>query len=209
MNRNRQTFNLLAITLLVISTLACQTIMKAFSPVQISPAPTIPTAGEISLSVDWLITADELNSFSTDIGVIEWQLTQETPGENRICRTFQGVSWSASPNEGLNCILKISQGSSFADIIASMFSDGRLLAGAQPVNSALNLDGEFAVYAGNFPNGHGVFDLILMRDNVVYWSSVTLGMPVGGSPMSIYESASTAIDAFLTNIVQKNMERSK
>ena len=208
MTRNRQTLNPLTITLLVISALACQTVIKAFSPAQPSAAPVLPS-GEVNLSVDWLITADELNSFSTDIGIIEWQLTQETPGENRVCRIFQGVSWSASPNEGLNCILKVSQGSSFADVIASMFSDGRLMAGAQPVNSTLNLDGEFAVYAGDYPNGHGVFDLILMRNNVVFWSSVTLGTPVGNSPISLYESTSAAIDAFLANVVQVNMEKSK
>src|SRR3990172_5716427 len=143
MSRNRQMPSLLAITLLVTSALACQTIVNAISPDQPSSAP-VSNGGDVNLSLDWLITADELNSFSTDIGIIEWQLTQETPGENRVCRTFQGVSWSVSPNEGLNCILKVSQGSSFADVIASMFSDGRLMAGAQPVNSALNLDGEFA-----------------------------------------------------------------
>jgi hypothetical protein len=208
MSRNRQTSNLFAITLLVLSALACQTIVKAISPDQSSSNPA-SNDGEVNLSQDWLVTAEELNSLSTDIGIIEWKLTQETPGENRICRMFQGVSWSVSPNEGLNCILKISQGSTFADVVDSMFKDGRLPAGAKPVNSNLDLDGEYALYAGDFPNGQGVFDLIVMKDNLVYWSSVTLGTPAGESPQSTYESASAVIDSFLANIVKINIERRK
>ena len=220
MRHNRQSINLLAITILVLSAFACQTITKAFSPNPSSPSnpppsndPSspnpAPSGGDVALSLDWLVTADELNSFSTDIGIVQWQPTQDTPGESRICRSFQGVSWSASPNEGLNCILKVSQGSSFADVIDSMFSDGKLFAGAQPVKSTLNLDGEFAVYAGDYPNGHGVFDLILMKGNLVYWSSVTVGTPAGGTPAGVYQSASEIIDTFLAKIVEINLEKSK
>ena len=208
MSRNHQAHKLLAIAFLVISTLACQTIVKAISPGQPASDPA-SNGGEVNLSLDWLITADELNSFSTDIGIIEWKLTHDTPGENRICRTFQGVSWSATPNEGLNCIYKITPGSSFADIIDSMFSEGNLLEGAQPVNSTLNLDGEFAIYAGNYPNGHAVFDLIWMKDNLFYWSSVTLGTPAGETPLAVYQSAPEVIDAFLANVVKINLEKRK
>jgi hypothetical protein len=208
MSHNRQLPTLLAITLLVISTFACQTVTKAFSPGQSSSAPA-SNSGDVSLALDWLATPDELNSFSTDIGIVEWQTTQDSPGQNRICRTFQGSSWSASPNEGLNCIFKVSKGSSFADVIDSMFKDGKLMAGAQPVKSTLNLDAEFAVYAGDYPNGHGVFDLILMKNNLVYWSSVTLGTAVGDTPLTTYESASEVIDTFLSKIVKINFEKSK
>lgn len=208
MNHNRQTRDLLAISLLVLSALACQTIVNAISPDQPTLTPAPNGAGN-NLLVDWLVTADELNSFSTDIGIVEWQLTQETPGENRICRTFQGASWSASPNEGLNCIYTITPGSSFVDIIDSMFREGNLLAGAQPVNTSLNFDGEYAVYAGDFTNGHGVYDLIVVKDNLFYWSSVTLGIPVGSSSLATYESSAAVIDAFLSNIININLEKTK
>ncbi len=219
MRSNRQSINLLAITFLVLSAFACQTVTQAASPEPATPKPVTnsdspspePTisGGDVSLSLDWLVTAEELNSFSTDIGIIEWKATEDTPGEKRICRSFQGVSWSVSPNEGLNCIYTISAGSTFADVIDSMFSQGNLLEGSEPVDTSLNLDGEFAVYAGSYPNGHAVFDLILMKDNLFYWSSVTLGTPAGETPAAVYQSAPQAIDAFLEKIIEINLEKRK
>jgi hypothetical protein len=206
MRQNRLSINLLAITLLVLSALACQTITKAFSSNPSSPGP-VSNGGNFNLTLDWLVTADELNSFSTDLGIVEWKITQDTPGEKRICRSFQGVSWSASPNEGLNCIYTIAAGSNFADVIDSMFKDGNLLEGSQPMNSTLSLDGEFAVYAGTYPNGHAVFDLIWIKDNLLYWSSVTLGTPAGETPLDVYQSAPQAIDTFLLNVVEINLEK--
>jgi hypothetical protein len=208
MSRNRQMPSLLAITLLVLSAFACQTVTKAFSSGQSSP-PSVSNIGDVTLSLGWLITPDELNSISSDIGIVQWKTVQDSPGQNRICRTFQGASWSETPNEGLNCILKVTKGSSFADVIDSMFKDGKLMAGAQPVKSTLKLDGEFAVYAGDYPNGHGVFDLIWMKNNLVFWSSVTLGTPAGDTPLTTYTSNSKIIDTFLANVVTKNLEKSK
>ena len=219
MRPNRQSINLLAITLLVLSAFACQTVTQAASPESATPKPvnnfdlppTEPavSGGDVSLSLDWLVTAEELNSFSTEIGITEWKATEDTPGEKRICRSFQGVSWSVSPNEGLNCIYTISAGSTFADVIDSMFSQGNLLEGSEPVDTSLSLDGEFAVYAGSYPNGHAVFDLIWMKDNLFYWSSVTLGTPAGETPLAVYQSAPQVIDAFLEKIIEINLEKSK
>jgi len=206
MSHTRQNKIVLAITLLVLSAFACQTITKAFSPDQPSSAP-ISNGGDVSLTSDWLVTADELNSFSSDIGIVDWQLTEDTPGQNRICRSFHGSSWSASPNEGLNCIYKITPGSSFADVIDSMFKDGNLLPGAQTVNSTLNLDGEFSVFAGDYPNGHGVYDLVLVKDNLFYWSSVTLGIQAGSSSTETYNSSSAIIDAFLSSVININLQK--
>jgi hypothetical protein len=219
MRQNRLSINLLAITLLILSALACQTLTKAISP---DPSSSVPTnsvnppspesgvnGGDVNLTLDWLVTADELNSLSTELGIVEWKLTQDTPGEKRICRSFQGVSWSASPNEGLNCIYTIAAGSTFADVIDSMFKDGNLLEGSQPMNSTLSLDGEFAVYAGTFTNGHTVFDLIWIKDNLLYWSSVTLGTPAGETPLNVYQSAPQAIDTFLLKVVEINLEKKK
>ncbi|MBI5352663.1 MAG: hypothetical protein HZB50_08520 [Chloroflexi bacterium] len=208
MNRRRNMLSLFAIALIVLSSIACQTIIKAISPNPSSSNPIVNNSNA-NLTLDWLATADELNSLSTEVGIIEWKLIQDFPGENRICRSFQGVSWSATPNEGMNCIFKAAAGTSFDGIIQSMFTDGQLLEGEQPVNSTLSIDGEFAVYAGTFPTGHSVFDLILFRDNRVYWSSVTLGTPAGATPQAVYESAAEVIDRFLVNIVNINLERSK
>lgn len=219
MRQNRQSINLLAITLLVLSAFACQTLTQAVSPEPATPKPVnnsdspspVPTISDadVSLSLDWLVTAEELNSFSTDIGITEWKATEDTPGEKRICRSFQGVSWSVTPNEGLNCIYTISAGSTFTDVIDSMFSQGNLLEGSEPVDTSLSLDGEFAVYAGSYPNGHAVFDLIWMKDDLFYWSSVTLGTPAGETPLAVYQSAPQVIDVFLEKIIEINLEKSK
>ncbi|MCX6059203.1 MAG: hypothetical protein NTW69_13755 [Chloroflexi bacterium] len=208
MEHNPRSFKLLSIVLLILPALACQTITKAIMP---NPAPPNPLAnsGEVSLSMDWLVSTEELSPISTDIGIVEWKSIQDTPGENRVCRSFQGVSWSATPNEGMNCIFKATSGISFDGVIKSMFSDGQFVKGEQAVNSTLSMDGEFAIYAGNFPNGHAVFDLVLLKDNLIYWSSVTLGLPVGETPEGIYKSAPGVIDAFLANVVKINLEKRK
>ena len=208
MEFNRRLLNLFSIMFLVLPALACRTVTNIILPNPSSPVPA-GSGGDVGLSMDWLVTADELNSFSADIGIVEWKSIQDTPGQNRICRTFQGASWSVSPNEGMNCIFKAASGSSFESVIKSMFTDGQLVAGEQPVNSDLNMDGEFAVYAGNFPNGHGVYDLILYKDSLVYWSSVTLGMPAGETPAVLYESAAGVVDAFLENVININLAKSK
>ena len=93
-------------------------------------------------------------------------------------------------------------------VIDSMFNDGRLFAGAELVNSNLNLDGESVLYAGNYPTWHVVFDLILVRGNLMYWSSVTLGTPPGNTPRDVYQSASQVIDTFLVKIITVNLDKS-
>ena len=189
---------------LITLSLSCQTLPKAFSS---DPGNSVQNENE-PLAMEWLVTADELNSFSADLGIVGWTVLQDTPGENRICRSFQGASWSAMPNEGLNCVFKVAEGASMQSVIDSMFNDGRLFAGAELVNSNLNLDGESVLYAGNYPTGHVVFDLILVRGNLMYWSSVTLGTPPGNTPQDVYQSASQILDAFLVKIITVNLDKS-
>lgn len=191
---------------LITLSLSCQTLTKAFSS---DPGNSVQNENE-PLAMEWLVTADELNSFSADLGIVGWTVLQDTPGENRICRSFQGASWSAVPNEGLNCVFKVAEGASMQSVIDSMFNDGRLFAGAELVNSNLNLDGESVLYAGNYPTGHAVFDLILVRGGLMYWSSVTLGRAPGETPQDIYQQpgASQILDAFLVKIITVNLDKS-
>ena len=197
---------LFPLIVLIILSLACQTLTKAFSS---DPGNSVQNENK-PLAMEWLVTADELNSFSADLGIVGWTVLQDTPGENRICRSFQGASWSAMPNEGLNCVFKVAEGASMQSVIDSMFNDGRLFAGAELVNSNLNLDGETALYAGNYPSGHAVFDLILVRGGLMYWSSVTLGRAPGETPQDIYQQpgASQILDAFLVKIITVNLDKS-
>ena len=95
-------------------------------------------------------------------------------------------------------------------VIDSMFNDGRFFEGAELVNSNLNLDGESALYAGDYPTGHAVFDLILVHGGLMYWSSVTLGRAPGETAQDIYQQpgASQILDAFLVKIITVNLDRS-
>lgn len=196
---------LFPLIVLITLSLACQTVTKAFTS---DPGNTVQSEDE-PLAMEWLVTTDELNSFSTDLGIVGWTVLQDTPGENSICRSFQGASWSAVPNEGLNCIVKVVEGASFQSVIDSMFDNGDLFDGAELVNSNLNLDGESGLYAGNYPTGHTVFDLILVRGNLMYWSSVTLGTSPGNAPRDLYQNGSQIIDAFLVRVININLDKSK
>jgi hypothetical protein len=171
---------------------------------------SIPVNGnQKNLSPKWLVTADEINSFSKDIGVIQWELIDESAGEYSIRNSFKGTSWSSSPNEALNIIKTIDPDTTFEDTIKWLFKSGNLLEGAVLLKSSLNFDGDFAVYAGTFPNGQSVYDLLVLKNNLLEWASVSLGTPVGNTPESLYESNQKAIDTFLNNLIMINLERSK
>ena len=157
-------------------------------------------------STERLITEAEINSISGDIGVMEWKLIDEFSGENALRNTFRGSSWSANPNEALNSIIKILPGSTFQDVITSMLESGLLFAGAVPVNSSLTFEDEFAVYASSAPNGHSSYDLLVSRDGLLFWASVTVGTPGGETPESIYNKNRDVVDAFLNAMITINLE---
>lgn len=181
------------ILVLLLSTLACQTL--------------IPSAKNNAFEIQRLITVDEINSISGDIGVIDWKLIDVANGENQLRHTFQGTSWSSSPNEALNGIIKVYDGSSFEDIITSMLDSGLLFPGTVEVNSSLTFQEEFGVYASSAPNGHCAYDLLILKDDLVYWASVTLGTQVGVTPEMLYQEYGAAIDTFLYKMVMINFSR--
>jgi len=182
-----------------------------FTPSSIPPTPTAkPQSSNTSkLNLDWLLTADEINSISEDIGVVQWELVDVSPGENRICHSFNGQSWSANPNEALNCVFKIAPGSSFEDIVSSMLNSGQLFPDEKPLSTSLILEGDFGVFGGTYPNGHGVYDLLLVKNNLLYWVSVTLGRPVGKTTEDLYKENQKVIDTFLNDSITTNLEKSK
>ena len=157
-------------------------------------------------STDRLITEAEINSISGDIGVQQWKLVDEFSGENALRYTFRGSSWSANPNEALNSIIKIYPGSTFQDVITSMLDSGMLFAGAVPVNSSLTFEDEFAVYVSSAPNGQSSYDLLVSKDGLLYWASITLGTPGGETPESVYNNNRDVVDAFLKAMITINVE---
>lgn len=149
------------------------------------------------------MTEEEINSISDGIGV-EWELVNVSPGENKICHTFSGQR-----NIALNCISKVTSGNSFKDLIASIFDSGLFFPDAKPLTSSLNFEDDFAVYGGTFPNGDGVYDLVLYKNNLFYWISVILGSPVGYTVEDFYKENQKVIDTFLNDSITINLERSK
>ena len=183
-----------------------------FTPSPIPPTSTAkppPTSDASKLNIDWLATTEEINSFSEDIGIVQWKVIQEQPGKNSECRYFSGQSWSASPNLAFNCIYKIAPNSSFDNVIDSLFKNGILYPDEVPIESSLSFEGDFALYIGVLSNGQSAYDLLVSDGSLLYWGSVSVGTPVGESPKSLYESNQKVIDEFLKNIVVISITRSK
>lgn len=176
-------------------------------------APASPTVSESTTvssaapRLDALVTASELEPLSEALGIVAWEMVQETPGENRVCRTFQGQSWSAIPNEGMNCIFDIAPGSGLDNIANSFLESGQLFPDEKPVVSTLSIPYEHAIYVGTHPNGHTVIDLFVIKDGLLYWSSVTVGTRVGVTPELTYQSYSDIINEFLYEVVKVNLSR--
>src|SRR6185295_7712159 len=60
-------------------------------PTSTTVAPT-NTPSPPPLNLDWLLTADEINSISEGIGVLQWELIDTKSDEYRVCHFFQGQS---------------------------------------------------------------------------------------------------------------------
>ena len=96
-----------------------------------------------------------------------------------------------------------------------MFETEWFLPDEIPLNSSLSFEGDHALYAGEAPNGHSVFDLIVLGGDYLYWASVSVGTDItlvdfdGEKTYAeyVYEEYQDTIDAFLENIVLINMER--
>lgn len=167
------------------------------------------TTSSAAPSLDALITTSELESLSATLGIVGWEMVQETPGENRVCRTFQGYSWSAIPNEMMNCIYGITPGTTIDDVGNSFLESGQLFPDEKPVTSTLNIPYEHITYVGTHSNGHTVIDLFVIKDGLLYWSSVTVGTPAGVSPELNYQSYSEFIDQFLYEVVKVNLSKNQ
>lgn len=159
-------------------------------------------------SMNALVTTQDLNDLSAPIYIINWELAGETPGENRICREFTGVSESATPNVHLNCIYNAAPGSTLNGIIESFFQSGQLYEDEQAVPSRLSVPYEHAIYVGTHPNAHVLIDLLVFKDGRLYWSSVTMMRPAGADPIATFqEYYEGTVDIFLYEVIEPNMSR--
>lgn len=164
-------------------------------------------AQSATLNPDWLVTAAELNGFSAGIGIVEWRVTEDMPGENRICRIFQGESWSVGPNTAMNCVNSVFGGSNFEQVIASLFDAGLLLPDDIELTPTLPHQHDFALYTHRAGNGHTVYDAFLLADGRLFRASVTLGTPLGSTPESLFAAQGQPIETFLTEMLTLNLKR--
>lgn len=178
-------------------------------------APAAPTVSEsnpilsTTPQIEALVTASELEPLSETLGIVGWTLIEETPGENRVCRSFQGQSWSSTPNEGLNCIFIITPGTSIEFVGKEFLESGKLFADEKPVTSTLDIPYEHVVYVGTHPNAHTVIDLLVINDGLLYWASVSLGTPLGVTPELNYQSYNNFIDEFLYEVIKVNFSKNQ
>lgn len=161
----------------------------------------------IELNADWLVTAADLNALSGDINIVQWHVTEDLPGQYRICRMFQGASWSASPNSAMNCVNRVNAGSSFEQVLESLVDAQILLPNDIELQPTLPHNHDFALYAHQAGNGHAVFDAFLLRDGLLFRASVTLGTPTGYSPETLFAGHGEIIETFLSDILTRNLAR--
>ena len=173
----------------------------------ISVVEALKTGDFSTTPLDWLVTTEELNAFTNEIGILQWELQEELPGQSRVCRMFTGVSWSANPNMSMNCVNSVTPGSTSEDIIESLY-DQQILYPTDIVLKPFVTDSNFALYAHMADNGHAIYDAFLIGDGVIFRASVGVGIPVGYTPEMLFDEQGEVIEAFLNNILLINLERS-
>ncbi len=120
---------------------------------------------------------------------------------------FMGESWSVSPNFSMNCVNWVTPGSTFEEIIASMYDVGILYPTDIALEPALDYDRDFALYTHMADSGHAVYDAFLVGDGGLFRASVSVGTPVGYTPEMLFDEQGELIETFLRNVLMINLER--
>ncbi|MBE2225127.1 MAG: tetratricopeptide repeat protein, partial [Anaerolineae bacterium] len=178
------------------------------------PSPTAtatkPPALAEPFNLDYLVNASQLNLLTEDIGIIEWEAEgADLEWENRLCRTFLGISWSINPNIAINCIFKVKPDVDMEKMIEWLFSQEILNETAFPLESSITYDTEYALYGGRYNNGHAAFDGFLMGDGVIYWASISMGTPGGYTTEMLFDEYGVEIEALLHEIFMINLAQSE
>ncbi len=187
-------------TLLMLASLLINTLIAACNP--------LLTEKDDSLQSDWLVTAAELSRLSDSIGIVQWQTTEDMPGQHRICRMFEGASWSVSPNSAMNCVNSADANSSFEQVIESMYEAGILYPTDVELEATLPHKHDFALYTHLADSGHTVYDAFLLSDGLLFRATVTVGTPLGATPETLFAEQGEVIEEFLTDILLHNIQRS-
>ncbi len=178
-----------------------------------SPTET-PIAEEVKLvhTLKGLITLDELSSFSENTGISDWEIKDNLLSEDRACRVYFGWSWSSSQNQVYNCVFITSSDLNIDGAIEFLFSTW-LYEDEYALESSLSFKGDHALFTGQSPNGHSVYDLIVLDKGFLYWASVSFGTSITisggdqGAEEIFYGENQEYIDPFLENLILTNMEK--
>lgn len=172
--------------------------------------PTSSTSNLPAPNPNALVTEQDLNNLSASIAIIDWKLIGESPGEHRVCREFEGISESFTPNVHMNCIYNAVSGSSLDGVIQSFFESGQLFPDEQAMPSNLDIPYDHAIYVGTHPNAHVLVDMLVLKDGRVFWASVTMMSPAGSSPQATYQEYYEGyVDVFLYEVIKLNMSRTQ
>ncbi len=169
----------------------------------------VPPRVDDTLKPEWLITADDLNSFSDDTDIVEWEAEgEDTLWNTRVCRNHLGWSWSTSQNLAINCILSVTPGATFESVVDSLYEEGVIWAESVTLVPYHQYEDDIIIVGGRLHNGHTYYDLFLMKDDLLYWNSISVGTPPGYTPDMIFEGGGEGIETFLYNLALINIERS-
>lgn len=182
-----------------------------------SATPTETPTPEKQLMEDWLVTAEEINTFQEEIysgsgtadlfGIVEFELDDEFIGENTVYRVFMGQWWSANPDYTINRIITTVPGFTFEEVIDTLNEWEILDPSSVSIESAYNYKGDFALYATwNPDNGHSLYDAFLFANGFVYWAGWDTGTPVGYNAETRFDEN---IDTYLYKILMANLEKSE
>jgi tetratricopeptide (TPR) repeat protein len=164
-------------------------------------------AAQVDLNPNWLVTVEEVTALTDEFEIGYWEVIDEVVWDFRVCTAFNGQSWSTSPNLAVNCTFTLAPGVSLDGAIDSLFEDGILSAEATLIEPKSVYEGESALFAEMDENGHSYFIAIRIEDGLLYLASLSLGTPLGSSPISVYESAGELIDAYLIDVFEINLEK--
>jgi tetratricopeptide (TPR) repeat protein len=160
------------------------------------------------LVLEWLVTADELNTISDEIGITEWDSVAEFEREYGVCRAYNGISWRESPNVATNCFFSVTPHSTFEEFIKWLEEMEILPPSAIQIMPKIEYPGEYGFFVNNLDNGYADFNAIYLADGVAYWTSVSVGSQTADSPAGVYYEFGEAIDSFLIDILKINFENS-
>jgi len=178
------------------------------TPLQPTPTAT-PSRTDETLNPDWLITADDLNSFFNETSIVEWEVEgDDLLWNTRVCRNHLGWSWSSNQNLSINCILSVTPGATFESVVDGLYEQDIIRAEAVSLEPYHQYEDDIIIVSDRLDNGHTFYDMFLMRDNLLYWNSISVGTPPGYTSEMIFEEGGEGIETFLYDLTLINIGRS-